>query len=99
MVPLGLIINEVITNAIKYAFTNQDKGIITVHLEQVNNKTFKMLIGDNGNGFNTPKSSTGMGSMLIENFTKQLEGSLSILNQPGTVYEYSLKCRSLLIIF
>ena len=91
LVPLGLIINEVITNAVKYAFTNQDKGIIMVHLEQVNDKTYKMLIGDNGNGFNTPKSSTGMGSMLIENFTKQLGGSLSILNQPGTVYEIFFK--------
>ena len=91
LVPLGLIINEVITNAVKYAFTNQDKGIIMVHLEQVNNKTYKMLIGDNGNGTNTLKNSTGMGTLLIENFTKQLEGSISILNQPGTVYEIFFK--------
>ena len=91
LVPLGLIINEVITNAVKYAFTNQDKGIIMVHLEQVNDKTYKMLIGDNGNGTNTLKNSTGMGTLLIENFTKQLGGTLSILNQPGTVYEIFFK--------
>ena len=91
LIPLGLIINEIITNAIKYAFNESNDGEIKLHLSQINNTTYKMIIGDNGSYASSLNNSSGIGTMLIKNFTKQLNGNLNILRENGTVYEITFK--------
>ena len=86
MMPLSLIINEMITNSLKYAFEGKEKGLITVKLNKENNSN-SLIIGDNGVGYKHKKIREGLGSKLILSFTRQLNGSLNKLNIPGTFYK------------
>lgn len=85
-VPVGLILNEAITNAIKYAFPSQEKGRITIALNQTSEKTFLLKIIDNGQGlpvdFDISKISS-MGFSLIRGLSKQLGGKFNIENKDG----------------
>jgi two-component sensor histidine kinase/Tfp pilus assembly protein PilF len=87
LVPLGLIINEIVVNSLKYAFCDSGDGIINLQIKQLNNTTFEMLIGDNGVGLKSYKNTSGLGSKLISIFTKQLNGTLEIMKVPGTTYK------------
>jgi len=86
LVPLGLIINEMITNSLKYAFINRKEGKIIVNFKQVDNKLFELTFGDDGIGYIPKKESTGIGTKLIQIFSKQLNGTIEKLNSTGTVY-------------
>jgi len=85
LVPLGLIINEIITNSFKHAFIDSLDGGINVQIKQLKSKTHEMLIGDNGIGISGNKESR-MGNELIHIFVKQLNGTIILLEQPGTMY-------------
>jgi len=87
LVPLGLIINEVITNSLKYAFINQDSGTISVQLRHITNNQYELVIGDDGCGKKNTKAKTGLGTKLIHIFTKQLKGTIKRLEKKGTVYQ------------
>lgn len=87
LVPLGLIINEMITNSLKHGFKNCEEGEITVSITHVKGVTYKLIIGDNGIGMKETTDSGGIGINLIKVFTKQLKGTLEKLNKPGTVYK------------
>jgi two-component sensor histidine kinase len=50
-IPCSLIINELVSNALKYAFPNTTKGTIKVNLHSVNEKEFILIVKDNGVGF------------------------------------------------
>ena len=50
-VSVGLILNEAITNAIKYAFASNQKGIIVIEMKPSENNIITLKIRDNGNGF------------------------------------------------
>jgi two-component sensor histidine kinase/Tfp pilus assembly protein PilF len=90
LVPLGLIINEMISNSLKYAFKGRDKGIIKINIAKVDNGRFEMIIGDNGvgmdNDFNFEESNS-LGTQLIQIFTEQLNGSIERINEKGTVFK------------
>jgi len=87
LVPLGLIINEMITNSLKYAFKDRDKGTITVHLKQLDAKLQELIIGDNGVGYAPEKKHEGLGTKLIQIFVKQLNGTMTKLDHSGTFYK------------
>jgi len=87
LVPLGLIINELITNSLKYAFHDEKEGVITVSLKPLDAKKCELIIGDDGIGFFLEKESTGLGTKLIQIFTKQLNGTMTKLNQIGSFYK------------
>ncbi|GAB3276669.1 hypothetical protein GCM10027347_50340 [Larkinella harenae] len=85
-VPLGLILNEVITNSLKYAFSPDQKGSIYVELESIGNQTYRLSIGDNGVGFPpdlNPDRSHTLGMSLIRGLSKQLGGQLQINQLEG----------------
>jgi two-component sensor histidine kinase len=89
IVPLGLLINELLSNALKYAFKGLKSGKLVVHLSQVNESQCELIIGDNGIGM--PDKPSGdkldrLGSELIQIFSKQLEGTLVRLDQKGTMF-------------
>ena len=87
LVPLGLVINELITNALKYAFVNASEGEIKVHLKRYGSDAFLLLIGDNGLGLDSNNIKEGLGSKLVNLFVKQLGGTIRRLNQKGTYFE------------
>jgi len=86
LVPLVLIINEVISNSLKYAFINRKGGEFFVLMKKLESNTFEMIIGDNGVG-KTANEKKGLGSRLIKIFAKQLNGTIEELVQPGVVYK------------
>ncbi|SFC02564.1 tetratricopeptide repeat-containing sensor histidine kinase [Spirosoma endophyticum] len=82
---IGLIINEAVTNSLKYAFPQQT-GTISIQLTTGEKHEYLLAIGDNGVGlpadFNPGKSRT-MGMSLIRGLSKQLGGELKITSQHG----------------
>ena len=89
-IPLGLFINEIITNSLKYAFFEQTNGKISISLEQdILKKNIMLKISDNGIGFDEIKeiSKDTLGLILIENLANQLDGKLErITSSEGTTY-------------
>mgnify|MGYP000585215787 CR=1 FL=1 len=88
-IPLGLIINEIITNAFKYAFTNHPSKIIRVEVISLGSNQFQLKISDNGVGF--PENfditkSKSLGLRLVKNLSKQLKGNLEIESENGTTF-------------
>ncbi|MBF0320239.1 MAG: PAS domain S-box protein [Nitrospirae bacterium] len=85
-VPCGLIINELLTNAFKYAFPDNRRGIISVHFIKTG-ETYTLTIKDNGvglpEGFDYQKSDT-LGLQLVAALTGQLDGTLQINSDNGT---------------
>ena len=84
--PLGIIVNELLTNIMKYAFTDRANGIITVSASILEKKV-SIIIKDNGKGI--PESisfenSKGFGLMLVSMLTKQIGGTIRIERGNGT---------------
>lgn len=79
-IPLGLLINEVITNALKYGIKDNDPGKIHIELVKSNAKDYILYIGDDGEGFPegiSHKNTKSLGLKLIHNLSRQLKGSIN----------------------
>ena len=86
VVPLGLIINEAITNAVKYAFPAGRSGVIKTELLYTTDKKMLLRISDDGIGFphySAIGESNSFGIQLIRLFAEQLEGELSFETHQG----------------
>jgi two-component sensor histidine kinase len=75
--PLGLILNEVVSNAFKHAFVDGREAVVTVKLVREDDKTGRLQVEDNGVGFDPDKPSKGIGRRLIVALTEQLKGQSS----------------------
>ncbi|WP_162996993.1 tetratricopeptide repeat-containing sensor histidine kinase [Mucilaginibacter kameinonensis] len=87
-VPIGLILNEAVTNAIKYAFSDHSPGTIKISLEEIPYKGLSLTIRDNGRGLPDAfdiTTSTSLGMSLITGLVRQMHGKLSIYNDEGVV--------------
>ncbi|MFD0764587.1 histidine kinase dimerization/phosphoacceptor domain -containing protein [Mucilaginibacter lutimaris] len=85
-VPVGLILNEAITNAIKYAF-NGKGGQISVMLRMLERETVEIAISDNGKGLPNDfdmHSTNSLGMEMMQGLTAQLKGNLEVVNSSGT---------------
>lgn len=89
-IPLGLIINEVMSNAFKYAFTGNPNPELTVELHSGGTQ-MTLTIRDNGPGMpETAAGANSFGLRLIRIFCKQLDADLSITNNGGTRVQLTL---------
>ena len=85
-VKIGIIINELLTNAVKYAFRTQCDAIIFISIEKFNNE-LTLIIQDNGVGIDErilESKSTGFGMKIVKMIIEQLNGTLSIEKEQGT---------------
>lgn len=86
-VPVGLIVNEAVTNAIKYAFPNEGDCSIEIVLKKEENNSFFMKISDNGIGigkdFSIEKCSS-LGLRLMQGLTGDIQGDFQIRDNNGT---------------
>ena len=80
--PIGLIINEAVTNAFKHAFPGGRAGKIIVELTRVDDRHAELVIADDGVGYDVT-STARMGSKLIRSLTGQLQGELKLGAQNG----------------
>ena len=87
-IPCGLIINELLTNALKYAFINQEDGEITIVLKQTQDK-ISLIIADNGVGFPATidyRNTESLGMQLVVTLIQQLRGEIVLDNTSGARY-------------
>ncbi|MVM42080.1 tetratricopeptide repeat protein [Spirosoma sp. HMF3257] len=85
-VPLGLIINEIVTNSLKHAFPSNQSGLIRVDLIKLDIQTYQLTVSDNGVGLLAdihPNRSQTLGMSLIWGLSKQLGGRLQINHIDG----------------
>lgn len=87
-IPCGLLMNELITNALKYAWKPGEKGTITLRLSE-NENMVELLIADDGIGLPVPfeeMNSDTLGLQLVVTLIEQLEGELKVETENGTKY-------------
>ncbi|HIA05694.1 MAG TPA: hypothetical protein EYN71_03120 [Flavobacteriales bacterium] len=89
-VPLGLILNEIITNSYKYAFKDRSEGIIDIKLIHLDGERHKLTIGDNGVGLHEGydiTNSKSLGLQLVNVLTEQLGGNVNCVStEKGTKF-------------
>lgn len=94
-IPLGLLINEIITNALKYGLKDKNQGAIYISIVPQTYPNFQLLIGDNGKGFPDEinyKTTKSLGLKLIQQLARQLNGSVEKKDDtPGTHYSVYFK--------
>jgi two-component sensor histidine kinase/DNA-binding NarL/FixJ family response regulator len=88
-IPYGLIINELVSNAIKHAFPNGRSGEIAISLRADDGGGLILTVADNGVGLPPGldfRNTETLGLQLVNLLTKQLRGELSILNDGGAAF-------------
>ena len=93
-IPCGQILNELITNAIKYAFPGDRCGQVFIQIEQTLDGEVTMRVCDNGVGFPPgfdPSESNSLGMILVRTLVGQIHGSLKIESTDGVKCEIRLK--------
>jgi PAS domain S-box-containing protein len=75
-IPLGLIVNELVTNAIKYAFPSETKGTVLVTLKRIPGE-LRLTVSDDGKGVDPRRADSGLGGRLVETFARQLGGKVA----------------------
>lgn len=90
-IPIGLIVNELVTNAFKHAFTDTNTPQISVSLVQQKDKSMQLTVADNGSGnMKVQSSSTSFGMKLVQTLVTQLNGSMQQLHKNGTIYNIKI---------
>jgi len=90
-IPIGLIINELVINAFKYAYNNIDTPKITIKIDK-QTEGLVLQIKDNGNGIpEQVKKSNSFGFKLINSLVRQLNGELTLIAQNGLSYSILIK--------
>ncbi len=94
LIPVGIIINELLTNVFKYSFTGRDEGCVLITLDKTQSHA-TLVIQDNGIGQDdafTAGKSTGFGLTIVQMLVQQLNGSYSVETDNGrrTILEFEL---------
>lgn len=87
-IPCGLIINELLTNALKYAFVSKDEGEVRIVLKQ-NGNEICLIVSDNGVGFPSTidfRNTESLGMQLVVTLVQQLRGEIVLDNSSGAHY-------------
>jgi len=76
-IPCALILVELMTNAYKYAFRDDQRGSIAIDFRRLNGR-LELSVRDNGQGFDTEAVSSGMGSTIVRALAEQIKGQLTV---------------------
>jgi two-component sensor histidine kinase len=92
-IPLSIIINELITNAFKYAYKTIDYPELKIYFTKKSNKA-TLFVSDNGVGIDEDawKNNDGYGKELVQTFTEQLSGTLTLIVNNGTAFQIEFPC-------
>jgi two-component sensor histidine kinase len=86
LVPLSLLVTEVVTNSLKHAFIEGQKGLITIAVEELTGGRYALTVSDDGRGLPldfAPAMSRSLGFRIVQSLTAQLDGKLSYDGQGG----------------
>jgi two-component sensor histidine kinase len=93
-IPLGLIVNELVSNAYKYAFEEQNSGKIKIGIKALNDEDYELHVDDDGKGlpadFN-PTKSKSLGLKLVNILSRQLRGKFSSESSNGASFVVKFK--------
>jgi two-component sensor histidine kinase len=96
-IPCGLIINELVSNALKHAFPDGKKGEIKIAMHPLNKNEIELIVSDNGSGlpdgldFRSPKS---LGLHLVTILAEdQLKGKIKLDKRKGTSFQIKLRIK------
>jgi two-component sensor histidine kinase len=93
-IPIGLIINELVSNSFKHAFRNRTKGKIEVVLEKPGSADYRLTVSDNGIGLADNlniENADSLGLKLVNILTRQLKGELTLYNNDVTGFSIKFK--------
>ena len=92
--PCGLIVTELVSNALKYAFPDRPEGIIYVSVSKETDGEFNLIVWDNGVGipddFDVSRSQS-LGMKLVTMLVDQLNGKVNFSGQQGTRWEIKFR--------
>ncbi|PKL17913.1 MAG: hypothetical protein CVV49_08655 [Spirochaetae bacterium HGW-Spirochaetae-5] len=94
MISVGIIVNELVTNALKYAFPDNAKGIITINLKLTDAGIIRLSVRDNGIGLPdsySQEEATGFGLSMVNLLTEQIGGEMEILRNNGSEFVIKFK--------
>jgi chemotaxis protein methyltransferase CheR len=74
-IPIGLIVNELVTNAVKYAFPGEARGTVIVTLKRAAGE-LRLTVADDGRGLDPRRVDSGLGGRLVDGFAQQLGGQV-----------------------
>ena len=91
-IPLGLIINELVTNSFKYAFHDHDQPMLNIEVKKMNNHLLHLKVQDNGTGlpedFENRSESSGM--LILKDMVRDLKSHLMVTNENGACFELNI---------
>ncbi|MFP4470951.1 MAG: histidine kinase dimerization/phosphoacceptor domain -containing protein [Bacteroidales bacterium] len=95
-IPCGLIINELISNSIKYAFDGRDQGTIAIKLTRTNehDNEFVLQVSDNGKGISKDfdiENTKSLGMKIVTRLVQQIDGTLKYDFENGTKFIIKFK--------
>lgn len=95
LMPMGLIINEVVSNAMKHAFSQTDEPSIEVRVNSTQAEGLFMSIRDNGSGFGEEeirraRERKSMGMLIIESLAAQLQANIQFSSDEGSSFEFRI---------
>jgi two-component sensor histidine kinase len=86
---LGLLLNELVTNSFKYAFTESNLDPeLNILFQNTENGHYQLIVSDNGPGLNEDKITKSIGLKLVDGQIKQLKGSMKIESNNGLKYHF-----------
>ena len=88
VIPLGMVVNELVTNAIKHAYPPPRSGLVSVIFRR-DGERFRLVVEDGGCGLPEPSRAAigGLGMTLVNSLVGQVQGKLAIRHNPGAVFE------------
>lgn len=94
LMPLGLILNELISNSLKYAFIGRSNGKIIIRLYKKGPEWLEMLVTDNGTGLPSDfswENANTLGIELVKTLVEQINGNIEITKAPGTSFKITFQ--------
>jgi len=88
-IPCGLILNELVTNALKYAYPNGKRGEVVIELRESDAGMVTLSVSDQGVGLPAEfdwSNSASMGLPIVDLLTQQLGGTLAVRTSPGASF-------------
>ncbi|MEO7027645.1 MAG: histidine kinase dimerization/phosphoacceptor domain -containing protein [Caulobacteraceae bacterium] len=90
-IALGMVVNELVTNALKYAYPPPAEGAVTVRFKRTG-EAIVLAVGDSGRGLppEMPPETSSLGMKLVNSLVSQVKGRLEVIHHPGVTFEIRL---------
>jgi PAS domain S-box-containing protein len=89
-IPCGLIVNELVSNALKYAFTENSEGAVKIEIKHTKDNKIKMIVADNGKSIPENidfRNTETLGLQLVTILAEQINGTIALKRTKGTTFE------------